>query len=144
MRHQLLERRQRKWCRLHISRSICPANHETRLLTRFLAQSCLNHDSLPYGHYYILYSTSDLSAGLDDHTFVALFAFFLLAISFLSFLFAVDTLRTNIHLAIIEWGLVIVFSFLAATFSQLAQANAALAEKCLIVSLAFRIGFLPG
>ncbi len=87
-----------------------------------------------YGHYSPDYNTLDPSAGLDDATFAASFGFYLLAMAVLSFIFAVGTLRLNICLVIVEWGLTITFSLLAATFWQLAQGNAAMGGKLLIVS----------
>lgn len=77
----------------------------------------------------------DPSAGLDNAQFAASFAFYLLAMAFLSLMFAICCLRTNICLAILEWGLTITFSLLAGTFWNLAQGNAVVAGKCLKVSI---------
>jgi len=72
--------------------------------------------------------------------FAASFGFFLLAMAVLSFVFALGTLRLNICLMFVEWGLTFCFSLLAATFWLLAQGNAAVATKCLTVSLALLFG----
>jgi len=85
-----------------------------------------------YGHYSPDFSTMDPSAGLDDPTFAASFGFYLLAMAFLSFIFALGTLRLNICLAIVEWGLTVCFSLLTATFWHLAKGNAVVANRCLI------------
>lgn len=91
-----------------------------------------------YGHYSTSYSDLDPSAGLSNSTsFATSFAFFLLSMGFLSLMFAICCLRTNICLAVVEWALTIVFSLLAATFWQTANGNAAVAGKCLIAAGAF-------
>lgn len=91
-----------------------------------------------YGHYSSSYSDTNPSAGLDDPTFAASFGFYLLAMAVLSFIFALGTLRINICLMIVEWGLTICFSLLTAVFWQLAQGNAEIAGKCLTVSFPCR------
>ncbi|KAF2673223.1 gpr1-like plasma membrane protein [Microthyrium microscopicum] len=93
-----------------------------------------------YGHYASSYSDANPSAGLDDPTFAASFGFYLLAMAVLSFIFAVGTLRLNICLMVVEWGLTICFGLLTATFWNLSQGNAAAAGKCLIAGGAF--GFI--
>jgi len=90
-----------------------------------------------YGHYSTLYSDTNPSAGLDDPAFAASFGFFLLAMAVLSFVFALGTLRLNICLMFVEWGLTFCFSLLTATFWLLAEGNAAVACKCLIAAGAF-------
>jgi len=55
-----------------------------------------------------------------------------MAMAILSLIFAIGTLRLNVCLVVVEWGLTLCFSLLAATFWQLAQGNAAVAGKCLI------------
>jgi succinate-acetate transporter protein len=87
-----------------------------------------------YGHYSAQYSEANPSAGLDEPMFAASFGFFLLAMAVLSFVFALGTLRLNICLMFVEWGLTLCFSLLTATFWLLAQGNAAVATKCLTVS----------
>ena len=82
-----------------------------------------------------MYSTADPSAGLENAQVAASFAFYLLAMAFLSLMFAICCLRTNVCLAIVEWGLTITFSLLTGTFWNLAQGNAAVARKYLIVSI---------
>ena len=86
-----------------------------------------------YGHYSTMYSEADPSAGLNSPQFAASFAFWLLAMALLSLIFAVCCLRTNVCLLIVESTLVVVFSLLAATFWQLAEGNAAVGSKCLVV-----------
>jgi succinate-acetate transporter protein len=87
-----------------------------------------------YGHYSADFSAENPSARLDEPTFAASFGFFLLAMAVLSFIFALGTLRLNICLMVVEWGLTICFSLRAATFWQLADGRAEVAGKCLVVS----------
>jgi succinate-acetate transporter protein len=87
-----------------------------------------------YGHYSTQFSDTNPSAGLDDPVFAASFGFFLLAMAVLSLVFALGTLRLNICLMMVEWGLTFCFSLLTATFWSLAQGHAAVAGKCLVVS----------
>ncbi|KAF2806037.1 uncharacterized protein BDZ99DRAFT_510945 [Mytilinidion resinicola] len=90
-----------------------------------------------YGHYSAAYSAAHPSAGLDDPAFAASFGFFLLAMAVLSLLFALGTLRLNICLMVVEWGLTLCFSLLTAAFWQLARGNAGVAGKCLTAGGAF-------
>ncbi|KAK3171241.1 hypothetical protein OEA41_003325 [Lepraria neglecta] len=96
--------------------------------------STLTPDIGAYGHYDSTYSAIDPSAGLENAQFAASFAFYLLAMAFLSFMFAICILRTNICLVIVEWGLTVVFSLLAGTFWNLSAGNAAVAGRCLIAA----------
>lgn len=84
-------------------------NRSSQVASGFCFASTLRPHIGAYGHYNASYSTADPSAGLYSPRFAASFAFYLLSMAFLSSIFAIIILRTNVCLVIVEWSLTIVF-----------------------------------
>ncbi len=78
----------------------------------------------PYYNAYGAYSPDDPAAGLTDPVFLSTFAFFLLWMGVLSFIYLIASLRTNILFFLIFLTLCPMYCCLAASDWQAAQGNA--------------------
>lgn len=83
----------------------------------------------PYYNASGAYSPTDPSAGGSDPAFMATFAFFLLWMGVLCFVYLICSLRTNIVFFMIFLGLIPTFCCLAGSFWHGAQGDAATALK---------------